>query len=343
MKLGVLGFAHGHYGAYCTRWREDKGLGIDVVAGWDHDDARLKAAGGNHGIEARDSADELLRDRSIEAVLITSETSLHAELAEKAANAKKAIILQKPIALTLEEADRIINAVEKNGVPFTLAWQMRVDPENLKMKELVDSGELGRLFMVRRRHTLNFCLPDSCTSSWHVQAQYNRDIWADDAAHPIDFLYWMLGRPASVTAELGTLLRDSVPNDNGIAIFRYPSGLIAEVVCSFVCRGGENTVEITSENGAVIQNYGDAVTAPLRPEGVPALKWRFAGDTDWRSGEFPVFRNQGERLANLARPLSDFLHGKRPALATARDGREVLRYVIACYESNEKGVRIRLN
>lgn len=342
MKLGILGFAHGHYGPYCGKWASLPELDIQVVAGWDHDEARLAKVCAERGIEARDSIEDLLRTPDLEAVLITSETCFHAELVEKAASAGKGIVLQKPMALTLEEADRILAVVERHRVAFTLAWQMRVDPENLKMKELIQGGALGRIFLMRRKHTLGFCIPESCLGSWHVQAKYNRDIWADDAAHPVDFLYWIFGKPSSVTAELGTLLRPEVPNDNGIAIFRYPSGMIAEVVCSFVASAGENTVEITAEKGVVIQNYGDAVTVGLRPPGAPSLKWRLHGDSDWQTQEFPIYKGQGERLANLAAPISDYLHGRRAPIATAAEGREVLRHILACYESNTKGTRIPL-
>lgn len=341
MNLGILGFAHGHCGIYCTQWREHPELGIEVVAGWDHDGERLARAAREHNIPARENPEQVLEGPEVDAVVIAAETNRHAELVERAAEAGKAIILQKPIALSLEDADRIVAAVDRSGVSFTLAWQMRVDPENLKVKDLIESGALGKLFMLRRRHTLGICLEESNLGLWHFDAEANRDIWADDACHAIDFVLWLLGPPESVTAELSTLLHPAAPNDNGIAIFRYPGGPIAEVCCSFTCMAGENTLELTAENGVVVQNFGDAPSAPLRPPGTPALKWRFTGDADWRHGEFPVFRHQGERIANLAQPLADFLHGRRPPLATAREGRETLRLVLACYEASERGARVQ--
>ena len=75
---------------------------------------------------------QLLADPGIEAVVVAAETSLHASLVVAAAAGKK-IVLQKPMALTLAEGERIVSAVERAGVPFTLAWQMRVDPQNVQM------------------------------------------------------------------------------------------------------------------------------------------------------------------------------------------------------------------
>ena len=343
VNVGILGFAHGHVNAYCARWREDTALGVRVVAGWDHNSARATAAAGSFGIETCDSASALLRRPDVQAVVIAAETLLHAELVEAAAAAGKAIVLQKPIALTLEQADRIVRAVERARVPFTLAWQMRVDRHNLKMKELLASGRFGRVFMVRRRHCLSTHLWKDFDRSWHVQPELNRDIFADDAAHPIDFMYWLLGMPVSVVAELGSLLNPRIPNDNGIAIFRYADGAFAEVSCSFAAAAGENTAEIVCQNGTIVGNYGDQVTTMVpRPPGAVQLKWFVTGDAQWTVSDVPDIAGQGERVAALAAPLAEFLHGRRPPIATADEGRTVLRLTLACYESAQSAKRILL-
>ena len=95
----------------------------------------------------------------------------------------------------MAEADRIVEAVNNSGVPFTMAWQMRVDPQNLKIKELIDSGTIGRIFMVRRRHGLSIGLTQDSSTCWHLDPEWNRDIWADDASHPIDCIQWLFGVP----------------------------------------------------------------------------------------------------------------------------------------------------
>ena len=341
--VGILGFAHGHVNLYCTAWKKDEAFGVRVLAGWDHDEARAKTARENHGIELASSQGDLLKRQDISAVVIAAETSMHADLVEQAAAAGKAIVLQKPMAVTIEQADRIVAAVSRSGVPFTMAWQMRVDPQNAKMKELARGGTLGRLFMVRRRHTLGTHTWPDFENSWHVAPQYNRDIWADDSSHPIDWLYWMLGKPASVTAELGSLLNPKIPNDNGVAIFRYADGTFAEVCCSFTCLAGENTTEIIAENGVVIQSFGDAPSAAApRPAGAIGLKWLMKGDTQWTVSDIPSPANQGERIAGLSGPIAEFLHGRRAPIATAEEGRESLKMVLACYESAEQGRRVML-
>lgn len=340
-NVGILGFAHGHVGMYCARWKQEPEMGITVVAGWDHDDARAEGNCNNFGIEKMDSVQALLSRKDIEAVVIGAETSMHADLVEQAAEAGKAIVVQKPLALEMEQADRIVNVVNRTGVPFTLAWQMRVERFNVQAKELLATGELGRVFQVRRRHCLTTQYMKDFDQMWHVKPEYNRDIFADDAAHPIDFIYWLLGMPSTAYAEMATMLNPKVPNDNGIALFGYPDGKMAEVSCSFVAVAGENTMEILCENGMIIGNHGDGPSNGTRPAGSPQLKWFISGK-GWTISDLPEINGQGERIAGLSEPLAEFLHGKRPPIATAEEGRDVLSLVLACYESDSQGKRVAL-
>ncbi len=143
IKVGILGLAHGHVMSYGRKWIEHPEWNIELVGGWDHDTARRDSSVASLGIKAYDTPDALLAD--VDAVVISSETSFHAELTELAAAAGKDIICYKPMALTLDEADRMVAAVEASGVRFTLGYQMRVDPQNIKMKELVHDGTIGNI------------------------------------------------------------------------------------------------------------------------------------------------------------------------------------------------------
>jgi len=342
--VGILGFAHGHVGAYCARWSADETLGVRVTAGWDHDAGRLARAAERHELAACESPEALLAREDVAAVVVAAETALHADLIVQAAEAGKAVICQKPLALTLDQADAVVAAVERTGTAFTMAWQMRVDPHNLEMKALLDSGRFGKVFMVRRRHGLSTQLMANFEASWHVDATMNRDIWADDAAHPIDFIYWLCGMPLSVTAELGTLANPRIVNDNGIATFRYADGAFAEVSCTFAAVGGECSAEIVCEKGIIIQNYGDGPSTSVpRPAGAISLKWYHQDDAQWTVSQLLDTPNQGHRIAALAGPLGEFLTGARKPIATAVEGRDVLRLVLACYESAEHGKRILLH
>ncbi len=341
--VGILGFAHGHVNAYCTQWQADPAHGIELVAGWDHDAARLEKNAAAFGIQGHADLDEFLARPDVQAVVIGAETSMHADVVERAAAAGKMIALQKPLALTMPEADRIVAAVNCHGVPFTLAWQMRADPQNIEIKEMIQSGVLGKVFMVRRRHGLPTQLWD-IASMWHFTPALNRDIWADDAAHPIDFIHWLLGVPETVTAEISSLLNPAAPNDNGIAIFRYADGTLAEVTCSFTCVAAENAVEVIAEKGSIVQNYGDVPSCNVpRPAGACGQKWYTLDKKDWTCSEIASPAGHGVRISSLSVALSEFFHGRRPAIATAEEGRTSLRMTLATYVSTREGRRVRLD
>ena len=340
VRVGILGFAHGHVNTYCAQWRAHD-LGVRVVAGWDHDEARAAARCTEFAIDRVSTVDALLRRGDVDAVVIGVETSMHADMVVAAAKAGKAVVLQKPIALTMAEADRIVDAVHSSGVPATMAWQMRVDPHNVQTKELLGSGRFGRVYVARRRHCLSTQHWHNFAASWHVKPELNRDIFADDASHAVDFLYWLLGMPVSVTAELGTLHDPAVANDNAIAIFRFADGSFGEVSCTFVAPAGENTTEIVCEKGVIIGNYGDAPSSGVpRPPGGIQLKWYLEEEGRWTVSGLPDVRSQGERIAGLAGPLAEFLQGRRPPIGTVEEGRDVLHLILACYESAEEGCRV---
>jgi predicted dehydrogenase len=343
MNVAILGFAHGHVNMYCAQWRDHPEYGVKVVAGWDHDSGRLAKAGQDFGIPGFDKVEAVLSLPNVQGVVVSSETSMHADLVECAAQAGKSIIVQKPLALTLSQADRIVNAVQRSGVPFTMAWQMRTDPQNIQMKEIIQSGKLGKVFMVRRRHGLSTHTWAGFTDLWHAKPELNRDIWADDAAHAIDFIQWLLGAPETVTAEVMSLYDPRVPMDNGVALFRYPGGPLAEVTCSFTCTSAENTTEIIAEKGSIIQNYGDVPSCNVpRPEGACGLKWFTIDTGKWTCSEIPSPAGHGERIAGLAKPLAEFLNGACPPIATVEEGRTTLRMTLACYVSVREGRRVSL-
>jgi predicted dehydrogenase len=343
LNVGILGFAHGHVGVYCDDWLKMPGHPAKIVAGWDHDARRLATARDKYTLNPCDSPTALLDTPGLDAVVIGAETSLHADLVEAAAAARKKIVLQKPLALTMDEADRIVAAVAREQVPFTVAWQMRVDEQNLEMKRLVTSGQLGRVYMVRRRHGLSTHTWTGFEDTWHVKPDLNRGMWADDASHAIDFILWLLGKPQSVVAEIDTLRSPKVPDDNGIAVFRYADGTFAEVVSSFTCLAGENTTEIVGEDGVIIQNFGDgpSAQAPRAPDAV-GLKWIFKGAQSWTISSIPTPPSHRNRIEALAPELLRFLRGERPPIATAEEGRTALAMTLACYESATSGRRVAI-
>ena len=339
INVGVLGFAHGHIMAFGKVWQEHPEYGVRIAGGWDCDPDRRRQSCAALGIKEYETAEELLAS-DISAVVITCETAYHANMAVKAAEARKNIILYKPMALTMADADRIVDAVNKHGVRFTMGWQMRVDPQNMKMKELVSNGALGKVTLYRRRHALNTHEWGNFAETWHADPALNRDIFADDSSHPIDMMQWMFGMPESVMCEMSTMIDPRVPNDTGVALFRYPNGMIAEISCQFTTTAAEITTEIYGDKGSVQQYWGDAPSTNKLPHGTTGLKYYRSGDADWTISNIPTPPQHGLRLSAQALPLAEFLQGKRAPICTAEEGRNDLRLVLACYVSARTGKRV---
>ena len=338
VKVGILGFAHGHVFSYAPQWIQHPEWGVQVIGGWDEDAQRRAASCEKLGIKAFGDADALLE--ACDAVVISSETAFHAPLIIRAANAKKDIMCYKPLALRMEEADRIVEAVEKNGVRFTMGWQMRTDPQNLKIKALIDDGSLGRVYHFRRRHCLGTHLWADFRNTWHNNPKLNRDIFADDAAHAVNLMQFLFGMPEEVSCTMTTVHSPAVPNDNALCTFTYPGGMLADISCCFRCAAAAITTEVYAEKGAVQQYFGDGPATRL-PHGTEGLRYFIEGDTGWTVSDIPSPKVHGERLAWQAGPMADFFTGRSEGVCSAREGRDTLRLILCCYLSQREGRRVK--
>jgi predicted dehydrogenase len=248
------------------------------------------------------------------------------------------------MALTLADCDRMIEAVEKAGVRFTMAFQMRHDPANVKMKELIDSGILGKIGVLRRRHCINVLFNENFVKGptrWHIDPEKNMGMFMDDASHATDFIHWMLGYPASVIAEIDNVLTHVAPDDTGVAVYRFAGGAMAILLNSSVTLAGENTTEIYGDQGVVIQNHGDgpSCSVPL-PAGAVALKLYTRDQPSWRDLGVPIPKSQAERIAAVPRPFVDCLKHDTAPQVTGLDGRVSVEMVLGAYQAARQGTRV---
>lgn len=343
LGIGILSFAHGHVNAYARGIRtfDDARL----VACWDDDEARGQQHAETLDIPYSPHLEDTLSRSDIDCVIVASETNKHADLCVAAMGAGKAVLLQKPMAITLTDCDRIIGAADKSGVWFSMAFQMRTDPQNIKMRELVQSGAIGRLGMVRRRHCIPVLFNKAFVegpTKWHISAEANKGMFFDDATHALDWLVWMLERPpVSVMAEIDNVLTNVAPDDTGVAIFRYADGLFATIMNTSVTWAGENTTELYGDKGVIIQNHGDAPSCAIKPPCPIGVKLYRSDKAElgWQNLDMPIPKTHGERIAGVTRPFIDALRARVP-MCTALEGRLSIEMVLACYRSAETGQRI---
>lgn len=342
--IGILSFAHGHVNAYAQQIKtfDDARL----VACWDDDEGRGRKNGETFGIPYSPRLEDVLERPDVDCVIIASETNKHADLAVAAMEAGKAVLLQKPMAITLADCDRIIETARRTGVWFSLAFQMRVDPQNIAMRDLVRSGAIGRVGFIRRRHCIPVLFSKAFTEGptrWHITPEANKGMFFDDATHALDWLVWMFGKsPVSVMAEIDNVLTDVAPDDTGLAVFRYGDGMFASIMNSSVIWAGENTTEIYGDQGVIIQNHGDAPSCGIKPPCPIGVKLyqQAKAEQGWQDLGLPIPAGHGERIAGVARPFIDAFKAGTP-MCSAEEGRLSIEMVLACYRSAETGQRIK--
>lgn len=151
-----------------------------------------------YGAKVYPNLEALFAEGDADAVDICAPTCLHADMAIAAASAGKHVLCEKPIALTLADADRMIKAVAKYKVKAMVGHTMRFWPEYVKAKEIIESGELGK--------PLNaFCERLAATPDWHkggwgFDERKSGGASVDLHIHDLDYLIWLFGTPRSVSA-----------------------------------------------------------------------------------------------------------------------------------------------
>jgi len=342
LRLGIISFAHAHVRTYAEVMRTFRDA--QLVAAWDDDAERGRRYCAQFGLDFEPALEALLARPGLDAVFIASPTSQHAAHSIAAARAGLHILLQKPMALSLADCDAIATAVRSSGVKFSLCYQMRADPVNQRIKALLDEGAVGKVAIVRRRHAIPMLLrPDFARAgNWHLDAAQNMGMFMDDASHAADWLYWMLGAPVSVMAEIDNIVTDVAPDDNGVAVYRFPGRELGILLNSSTTLAAENTTEIYGDRGSIIQNHGDLPSANVPPlPGAVALKVYREAHGAWEQLDYPL-RPHGERIRAVPRPLIDYLQGRRGPLATAADGRVCIEMILGAYESARSGRRVLL-
>jgi predicted dehydrogenase len=163
----------------------------------------------------------------------------------------------------------------------------------------------------------------------------------DDATHAADWFYWLLGEPTSVTAEIDNFVTNVSPDDNGVALYRFPNGPLGILLNSSTTIAGVNTTEIYGDEGTIIQDYGDGPsTAPPRPASAVPLRLIRKGETAWTEFDLPIPANQGERIAAIPRPFIDYVRGLTDETVSAEEGKKSVEMVLGAYRSAQAGRRV---
>ncbi|MGN6508458.1 MAG: Gfo/Idh/MocA family protein [Chitinophaga sp.] len=179
---------------------------------------------------------KIIEDDSIDAVDICTPNDTHAEIAIAAAAKGKMVLCEKPLARTLEESRKMVEAVEKAGVANTVWYNYRRLPAVTLAKQIIDSGKLGRIFHFRANFlqdwTINAQLPQGGAGLWRMDAAVaGSGVTGDLLSHCIDTALWLNGSISNVTAMTETFVKERM---------HQLTGKVEEVkiddACAFLCR-----------------------------------------------------------------------------------------------------------
>jgi predicted dehydrogenase len=274
------------------------------------------------GVPIQTAAEDLLLRPDVEVVCVCTPPAFHAELAEAAARAGKHVLVEKPLALDLAEADRIIAACRRGAVHLGVAHQQRARSGTRALARLVREGALGRLVIGTVTHAWHKSQERMDRDPWRGQAAAGGGVLLDEAVHGLDLLAWFLGEPLWVQGEARTSVLRIRAEDTAVAAIGFESGALATLAAGSALNSARDdvAVEVLGTRGAFrveIRDYDDAeiVRLDLAPEeGARARKLpreevealvRAEGGS-WRAGPRALLWRGAARLAGPGRGVRPF-------------------------------------
>lgn len=248
IKIAMVSRWHVHANEYAKELGNTPG--VEIAAVWDDDAERGKAWAEELNCKFCADYDALLSDGEIDGVAVVSSTNLHPELLIKAANAGKHIFTEKVLAFTKAEAEKIRDAVVKNGVHFTISLPHKTFPGGLQAKKLLDSGELGQATYLRVRNVHNGSIANWLPAYFYDRSLCGGGAMMDLGAHPMYLLGWFLGRPENMTSVFTEVTKRGV-EDNAVSVMAFENGAIGVSETGFVSCGDPFTLEISGTKGYV--------------------------------------------------------------------------------------------
>lgn len=320
-RLAMLGVAHMHAHGYAACLKE---LGMSLVGVYDHQLERAKAFADQFGSAAFEEAATLLSE-NLDGVIICSENIHHRSLVELAAAKVAAILCEKPIATTLEDAQAMIDSCQQHGAKLQIAFPVRFSPPVERLKAQLDEGRLGSVTSVVA--TNHGRMP----GGWFIDKSLaGGGAVMDHTVHVIDLLRWFWQTEVkSVYAEIGNgLLHDIDIDDAGLLSFTLANGVYGTLDTSWSRPAnyptwGDVKLELLGERGIMrVDAFRQHLTLTA-PMGVRYLGWGSNADM------------------GLVQDFLAVVRGREPSI-TGNDGLKALEVALAAYQSAATGEVVQL-
>jgi predicted dehydrogenase len=315
--------------------------GARIIGFCDREFDRAKDYGDKVGAPAFSKIQDMMDEigEEVDIVSILTPSGVHYENVMDLVKYGKSLVVEKPIALRLEEADAILRACDAHRVKVFVIHQNRYNLPIIKAREALEKGRLGKLVMgtVRLRWKRDQAYYDA--ANWRGTWTYDGGVFTNQASHHIDMLTWFMGPVASVRAEAATRLVNIEAEDTGVAILKFSNGALGVVEATTATRPKdlEGSISILGEKGSIV--IGGFYMNEL-------VTWEFdKPEVDDDS----IFENFGRNPEGWGYNHGEYLKGviesiamNEAGLVDGLEGRKSLELISAIYESIETGKEIYL-
>ncbi|GAS83859.1 Gfo/Idh/MocA family oxidoreductase [Paenibacillus sp. FSL R5-0623] len=311
---------------------------VELVAFADPIVERAEKMAETYGGKAYSSYEELLANETVDAVSVCTPNYLHAPMAIAAANAGKHVLVEKPMAVSTEEGEQMIEAAKKNGVYLMVGHNQRLMPPHVKAKEILDSGKLGKVLNFRT----SFGHPgpeawsvDGAESWFFRKEEAIMGAMGDLGVHKSDFIRYLLNDEVSeVAGFISTLHKEGTKvDDNATCLLRMKSGAIGTLVASWTqYRAGDNSTVLWCENGVMKIGTveGDEVIVELTNGTVETYK---VG---------AMATNEKQVPSGVIDAFVESIVTQTPPAISGEEGLRSLQVILAAFESEKTGQIIKL-
>lgn len=308
--------------------------------------SKHESKGKHPGSELVRDFQAIIDDPEIELVVVNTPDHLHVDMATRALEAGKHVVVEKPFTLKVSEADRLIGLAEKQGVVLSVYHNRRWDGVYLTVKEVLASGKLGRLvdFEVHFDRFRNYI-----KESWKDQANGTGTLY-NLGSHLIDQALSLFGMPDRLFCDT-RMLRDGALTDDSYDLLLHYPGFKCMLRSSYLVREPGPSFMLHGTEGSFLAWGSDPQERDLKEGLIPGSKgWGLDPDfsharihTDFEGkhieGEYPLKAgNYMEYYDNI----HEAIRNNAPLEVTARQARDVIKIIEAAYESSRKGEVVRL-
>jgi UDP-N-acetyl-2-amino-2-deoxyglucuronate dehydrogenase len=323
--------------------------GARVVAVVDSVPAALERFAARHDLhcDLYNTVAPALARPDVDIVIVSTPSGAHMESAVAAANAGKHVVVEKPLEVTLDRCDQIIDACDRNRVKLCTIFPSRFGEANRALKDAIDAGRFGRL-----------TLGETTCKWWRPQSYYDQGGWRgtmaldgggalmNQAIHNVDLLSWMMGPVTHINGFTALLAHERIEvEDTAVGCLRFASGALGVIqATTSIYPGWPKTISIHGDRGSVVIEQDDVLRWEFTPA-TPAdaeIKERFAQKTGASGGS-----SDPSAISHIghARQLSDFvqaIESGRPPLVDGREGRKAVEIILAVYRSANTGKPVEL-